>query len=100
MASGTSLSIKILVSSPLVSCSSALAASAAVCTSQNSGTYKSKPKQFRRPQKMKEEQYSSEPPIWMQNMMEWMMQSCQQPPTGRQAWVEKNSYPMRGYRRT
>jgi hypothetical protein len=49
----------------------------------HSGTYKSKPKQFRRPQKMKEEQYSSEPPIWMQNMMEWMMQSCQQPPTGR-----------------
>jgi hypothetical protein len=31
----------------------------------HSGTYKSKPKQFRRPQKMKEEQYSSEPPIWM-----------------------------------
>jgi hypothetical protein len=49
----------------------------------HSGTYKSKPKQFRRPQKMKEEQYSSEPPIWIQNMMEWMMQSCQQPPTGR-----------------
>jgi hypothetical protein len=51
----------------------------------HSGTYKSKPKQFRRPQKMKEEQYSSEHRIWMQNMMEWMMQSCQQPPTGRQA---------------
>jgi ssDNA-specific exonuclease RecJ len=33
----------------------------------HSGTYKSKPKQVRRPQKM---QYSSEPPIWMQNMME------------------------------
>jgi hypothetical protein len=49
---------------------------------------------------MKEEQYSSEPPIWMQNMMEWMMQSCQQPPTGRLAWVEKDSYPMRGYRHT
>jgi hypothetical protein len=48
---------------------------------------------------MKEEQYSSEPPIWMKNMMEWMMQSCQQPPTGRQAWVEKDNYPMRGYRR-
>jgi hypothetical protein len=29
-------------------------------------------------------------------MMEWMMQSCQQPPTGRQAWVKKDSYPMRG----
>jgi hypothetical protein len=36
----------------------------------HSGTYKSKPKQLRRPQKMKEEQYSSEPLIWMQNMME------------------------------
>lgn len=36
------------------------------------GTYKNKPKQFRRPQ---EEQYYSEPPIWIQNMMEWMMQS-------------------------
>jgi len=61
---------------------------------------KSKPKQFRRPQKMKEEQYSSEPPIWMQNMMEWTMQSYQQPPTRRQAWVEKDNYLMRGYRRT
>jgi len=61
------------------------------------GTYKNKPKQFRRPQ---EEQHYSEPPIWMQNMMEWMMQSCQQPPTGRQAWVENDSYPMRGNRRT
>jgi hypothetical protein len=39
----------------------------------HSGTYKSKPKQFRRPQKMKEEKYSMEPPIWMQNIMEWMM---------------------------
>jgi hypothetical protein len=64
------------------------------------GTYKSKPKQLRRPQKMQEEQYSSESPIWMQSMMEWMMQSCQQPPTGRQAWVEKDSYPMRGNMRT
>jgi hypothetical protein len=66
----------------------------------HSDTYKSKPKQFRRPQKMKEEQCSNEPPIWMQNMMEWMMQSCQQPPTGRQAWVEKDSHTMRGNRRT
>jgi hypothetical protein len=37
-----------------------------------SGTYKSKPKHLRRPQ----EQYSGEPPVWMQNMMELMMQSC------------------------
>lgn len=29
----------------------------------HSGTYKSKPKQFRRPQKMKEEKYSIEPPV-------------------------------------
>jgi hypothetical protein len=61
-----------------------------------SGTYKSKPRQLRRPQ----EQYFGEPPVWMQNMMEWMMQSCQQPPTGRQTWAEKDSYPRRGNRRT
>jgi hypothetical protein len=60
------------------------------------GTYKSKPKQLRRPQ----EQYSSEPPVWMQNMMELMMQSCQQPPTGRQTWADKGSYPRKGNRRT
>jgi hypothetical protein len=61
----------------------------------HSGTYKSKPKQVRRTQKM---QYSSEPSIWMQNMMEWMMQSSQHPPTGRQ--IEKDSYTMRGNRHT
>jgi len=33
-------------------------------------------------------------------MMEWMMQSYQQPPIGRQAWVKKDSHPMRGNRRT
>jgi hypothetical protein len=65
----------------------------------HSGTYKSKPKQVRRPQKMQEEQYSGEPPIWMQTMMEWTMQYCQQPLTGR-TWVEKDSYHMRGNRRT
>jgi hypothetical protein len=54
----------------------------------------------RRPQKKQEEQYSSEPPIWMKNMIEWTIQSCQQPPTGRKTWVEKDSYPMRGNRRT
>jgi hypothetical protein len=64
------------------------------------GTYKNKPKQLSWPQKTKEEQYYSEPPVWMQNMMEWMIQSCQQSPTGRQAWVEKDMYPMRGNRRT
>jgi hypothetical protein len=60
------------------------------------GTYKSKPRHLRRPQ----EQYSSEPPVWMQNMMELMMQSCQQPPTNRQTWAEKGSYPRKGNRRT
>jgi hypothetical protein len=49
---------------------------------------------------MKEEKYSMEPPVWMQNMMEWMMQSCRQSPSERQAWVEKNSYPIRGNRHT
>jgi hypothetical protein len=66
----------------------------------HSGKSKNKFKQFRRPQKVKEEQYLSEPPIWMQSMMEWMMQSCQQPPTGRQAWIQKDSHPMRGNKRT
>jgi len=47
-------------------------------------TPRKKSKQFMRPQKVKEEQYLSEPPIWMQSMMEWMMQSCQQP-SGKQA---------------
>jgi hypothetical protein len=49
---------------------------------------------------MKEEKYSIEAPVWMKNVMEWMMQSCQQSPSRRQAWVEKNSYPMRGNMRT
>jgi hypothetical protein len=65
-------------------------------SANHSGTYKSKPKHLRRPQ----EQYSGEPPVWMQNMMEWMMQSCQQPPTRRQTWAEKGSYPRKGNRRT
>jgi hypothetical protein len=65
----------------------------------HSGNFKKKSKQFRRPQKVEEYQYHSEPPIWMQSMMEWMM-SCQQPPSGRQAWVKKDSHPMRGNRRT
>jgi hypothetical protein len=56
--------------------------------------------QCRRPQKVKEEQYHGEPPIWMQSMMEWMIQSCQQLPTGRQAWVKKDNYPMRGSKYT
>jgi len=39
-------------------------------------------------------------PQKMQNMMELMMQSCQPPPTRRQTWAEKDSYPRRGNRRT
>jgi hypothetical protein len=66
----------------------------------HSGNSKNKSKQFRRPQKVKEERYHSEPPIWMQSMMEWMMQSCQQPPTRRQAWVKKDNHLMKGNRRT
>jgi hypothetical protein len=66
----------------------------------HSGNFKNKSRQFRRPQKVEEGQYHSEPPIWMQSMMEWMMQSYQQSPTGRQAWVKKDSHPMRGNRRT
>jgi hypothetical protein len=70
----------------------ASAASATICTCQSQWQPKNKSKQFRRPQKVKEEQYLSEPPIWMQSMMEWMMQSYQQPPTGRQAWVQKDRH--------
>jgi hypothetical protein len=66
----------------------------------HSGNFKNKSKQFRRPQKVKEEQYHNEPPIWIQSMMEWMMQFWQKPPTGRQAWVKKDNHPMRGNRRT
>jgi len=51
-------------------------------------------KHFRRPQKVEAEQHHNEPPIWMQNMMEWMMTSYQQSPTGRQAWIEKDHHPM------
>jgi hypothetical protein len=65
----------------------------------HSGTSKNKSKQFRWPQKVKEDQYHSEPPIWMQSMMEWMMY-CQQPPTATQAWVKKDGHPMRGNRHT
>jgi hypothetical protein len=65
-------------------------------SANQSGTYKSKPRHLRRPQ----EQYIGEPPVWMQNMMEWMIQSCQPPPTRRQTWAEKDSYPRRGNRRT
>jgi len=66
----------------------------------HSGTSKIKSKQFRRPQKVEEDLYHSEPPIWMQSMMEWMMKSCQQPPTRRQTWVKKDSHPMRRNKRT
>jgi len=64
--------------------------------SENEVKLKEAYKNLRRSQ----EQYSSEPPVWMQNMMELMMQSCQQPPTGRQTWAEKGSYPRNGNRRT
>jgi hypothetical protein len=66
----------------------------------DSGKPKIKSKHFKRPQKVEDDQYCIEPPIWMQSMMEWMghqMKSCQQPPTGRQAWVRKKEdiHPMR-----
>jgi hypothetical protein len=48
----------------------------------HSGNFNNKSRQVRRPQKVKEGQYHSGPPIWMQSMMEWMMQSYQQSPTG------------------
>jgi hypothetical protein len=66
----------------------------------HSGNFKNKSRQVRRPQKVEEGQYHSGPPIWMQSMMEWMMQSYQQSPIRRQAWVKKDSHPMRGNRHT
>jgi hypothetical protein len=57
-------------------------------------------KHLRRPQMVEANQYHNEPPIWMQNMMEWMMTSYQHPPTRRQAWIKKDSHPLRGNRRT
>jgi hypothetical protein len=38
-------------------------------------------KHLRRPQKVEADQHHNEPPIWMHNMMEWMMTSYQQPLT-------------------
>jgi hypothetical protein len=51
-----------------------------------------KSKHFKKSQKVEDDQYCREPPIWMQSMMKWMgrqMKSCQQLPIGRQAWVRK-----------
>jgi hypothetical protein len=60
-----------------------------------------KSKHSKRPQKVEDDLYSKEPPIWMQSMMLWMdqqMKSCQRPPIGRQAWVKKKEdiHPIRG----
>jgi hypothetical protein len=60
-----------------------------------------KSKHFKKPQKVEDDLYCREPPIWMQSMMLWMdqqMKSCQQSPIGRQAWVKKKEdiHPMRG----
>jgi len=57
-------------------------------------------KHLRRPQKVETDQHHNEPPIWMQNMMEWMMTLYQQPPTRRQTWIKNDHHPMRGNRRT
>jgi len=70
-------------------------------TANHSGKTKIKSKHSKRSQKVEEDQYHSDPPIWMKSMMEWMgqqMKSCQQPPPERQAWVKKknNIHPMRG----
>jgi hypothetical protein len=43
-------------------------------------------------QKMEDDQFYRELPIWMQSMIQCMdhqTKSCQQPPKGRQAWVKK-----------
>jgi hypothetical protein len=61
----------------------------------HNGNFKNKSRHVRKPQKVEEGQYHSGPPIWIQSMMEWMMQSYQQSSTGRQAWVKKDSHPIR-----
>jgi hypothetical protein len=60
-----------------------------------------KSKHFKEPQKVEDDQYCMELPIWMQSMMEWMdhqIKSYQQPPTRRQAWVrmKEDIHPLRG----
>jgi hypothetical protein len=52
-------------------------------------------------QKMEDDQFYRELPIWMQSMIQWMdhqMKHYQQPPKGRQAWVRKeaDNHPLRG----
>jgi hypothetical protein len=71
----------------------------------HSGKSKIKSKHTKRSQKVEDDQYYREPPVCMQSMMEWMdqqMNSCQQPPTGSQAWVKKkkNIHPIRENGRT
>jgi len=94
------------ISSSLVTCTCHLASQhqrpqQRFVPANHSGKSKIKSKHSKRLQKVEDDQYYREPPIWMQSMMEWMgqqMKSCQQPPTGRQAWVRKNGdvHPMRG----
>jgi hypothetical protein len=56
---------------------------------------------MKKPQKMKDDQFYRELPIWMQSMIQWMdhqIKSCQQQPKRRQAWVRKEAdiHPLRG----
>jgi hypothetical protein len=51
-------------------------------------------------QKVENDKYCKELPIWMQIMIQWMdhqMKSCQQPPIGRQTWARKKKdfHPLR-----
>jgi hypothetical protein len=55
---------------------------------------------MKKPQKMEDDQFYRELPIWMQSMIQWdyQMKSYQPPPKGRRAWVkkEKDIHPLRG----
>jgi hypothetical protein len=56
---------------------------------------------MKKPQKLEDDQFYRELPIWMQSMIWWMdhkVKSCQQPPQERQTWVrkEEDSHPLRG----
>jgi hypothetical protein len=56
---------------------------------------------MKKPQKLEDDQFYRELPIWMQSMIRWMdhqMKSYQQPPQGRQALVRKEEdvHPLRG----
>jgi hypothetical protein len=66
-----------------------------VLANQNGKPNANKSRHFKKkPQKMEDDQFYQELPIWMQSMIQWMdhqMKAYPQPPKGRQAWVRKEA---------